>query len=337
VLQAVRNEASLQARAVAADAEIRRLAQARGPIVVGPWLSEVGFELLYWLPLLRWLAANHSWTPDRVTAITRGGAGAWYEGLAAERVEVFDVLAPEELAAHQAAKREATGSMKQLDVDELDRTLLARAGAQDATLIHPRLMYRLFAPFWAGRRPMTFLARHTRFERLPAPPADDRITELVAGLPRPFVAVKAYFSDCFPDTAANRAWLARVLDGIGERAHVVLLGTPFDADDHRDFDGTGSWTDLSADMRPQDNLAVQTAVIREARALLSTYGGFSYLGALLGVPAFAFYSEQNFVPAHLEAGLRAAEWLAEPGAPGVFTPFSVQQAAALLDLGASPA
>ena len=26
-----------------------------GPILVGPWLSEVGFELLYWIPLLRWI------------------------------------------------------------------------------------------------------------------------------------------------------------------------------------------------------------------------------------------------------------------------------------------
>ena len=30
---------------------------ARGaPIVAGPWVGEVGFELLYWVPFLRWCA-----------------------------------------------------------------------------------------------------------------------------------------------------------------------------------------------------------------------------------------------------------------------------------------
>ena len=30
------------------------------PILVGPWLGEVGFELLYWIPFLRWFARDAS-------------------------------------------------------------------------------------------------------------------------------------------------------------------------------------------------------------------------------------------------------------------------------------
>ena len=28
---------------------LRKLAKGQGPVFVGPWLSEVGFELLYWM------------------------------------------------------------------------------------------------------------------------------------------------------------------------------------------------------------------------------------------------------------------------------------------------
>ena len=34
--------------------DLWRAARGSAPIVVGPWLSEVGYEVLYWIPFLRW-------------------------------------------------------------------------------------------------------------------------------------------------------------------------------------------------------------------------------------------------------------------------------------------
>jgi hypothetical protein len=36
------------------ERDIAAVARGRGPIIAGPWLSEVGFEVLYWVPFLRW-------------------------------------------------------------------------------------------------------------------------------------------------------------------------------------------------------------------------------------------------------------------------------------------
>jgi len=58
-------------------------------------------------------------------------------------------------------------------------------------------------------------------------------------------------------------------------------------------------------MRPEDNLAVQTQVIRGAEAFVGTYGGFCYLAPLLGIDTLAFYSRPTtFRFDHLEVAKR---------------------------------
>mgnify|MGYP006178130031 CR=1 FL=1 len=48
------------------------------PIAVGPWLGEVGFELLYWVPFLRWAATHVGFDRERLLIIARGGTTTWY-------------------------------------------------------------------------------------------------------------------------------------------------------------------------------------------------------------------------------------------------------------------
>src|SRR5688500_14030054 len=72
------------------SAELRRLVRDRRPIVVGPWLSEIGFELLYWIPFLRWAQERFDIDPDRVTVISRGGNAAWYAGIGSRYVDILD-------------------------------------------------------------------------------------------------------------------------------------------------------------------------------------------------------------------------------------------------------
>lgn len=63
---------------------------ARGaPIVAGPWLGEVGFELLYWVPFLRWCAERLNVDPNRFIAMSRGGTATWYRPFAMRYADVF--------------------------------------------------------------------------------------------------------------------------------------------------------------------------------------------------------------------------------------------------------
>src|SRR5687768_4234007 len=52
---------------------LAKQAAASGPLIVGPWTSEVGYEALYWLPFLAWAADRYGVRPERLVALSRGG------------------------------------------------------------------------------------------------------------------------------------------------------------------------------------------------------------------------------------------------------------------------
>src|SRR5262245_4970828 len=59
--------------AEAIDREIARLADGSAPIVAGPWLAEVGYEVLYWIPFLRWFQDAFAVRQERLIVLSRGG------------------------------------------------------------------------------------------------------------------------------------------------------------------------------------------------------------------------------------------------------------------------
>ena len=64
--------------------ELERLRKTSGPILVGPWISEVGFEVLYWAPFLNWATKAYGLDSRRLIVISRGGARLWYQHVGAE-------------------------------------------------------------------------------------------------------------------------------------------------------------------------------------------------------------------------------------------------------------
>src|SRR5688572_32227402 len=76
------------------ERELAAIARGRGPIIAGPWLSEVGFEALYWIPFLRWFEDRYRVDPGRVIALSRGGVADWYRDVAERYVEIFDHVDP---------------------------------------------------------------------------------------------------------------------------------------------------------------------------------------------------------------------------------------------------
>ncbi len=288
------------------DRELARTLRSDAPIVVGPWLSEIGFEVLYWIPMLNHLWEQHAVRPDRVTVISRGGASPWYERIGANYVDVLDHMTVDDLREHQQRRQLEEGGQKHFALTSLDREILSRAAGglpKGYRLVHPSAMYGRFQPFFASRRSWRLVDRRVTFRPLPEPAGTD------VGLPENYVAIKAYFSDCFPDNDANRAFLARLVERLTQTTTVVLLSTGLHLDDHRDALVPGAHdrvVGLADRMAPRDNLTVQTAAIAGARALLCTYGGFAYLGPFVGVPTFSFFSEANFNPNHLDAAHRAA-------------------------------
>ena len=292
------------------ESEIERIVAKPGPILVGPWMSEVGFELLYWIPMLHWIKERFGLDPERIVVVSRGGTHAWYEGLLGRYLDVFDCVPPDRYVANNQARWQAELNQKQAIRHGLDEELIAWARKHcrldDCGVLHPSLMYQLFWPIFQGRLPTEDLLAHVRYERLPKL---DLPADLATALPKDYIAMRFYFRPSFPDSDANRRFVARVAKQVAQGMPVVLLNTGLSVDDHVDCPA-GSLMTLERFVSPANNLDIQSRVIANARALIGTYGGLSYLAPFYGVPSIGFYSDdRDLKPAHWNAAEAACRIL----------------------------
>ena len=285
------------------------LGRSGKPIIAGPWLSETGFELLYWIPFLAWAKAYGHIETERLVVVSRGGAASWYGHLTQHYEEIFSFYSPDEFrAANDRRIAEQGGRLKHLELTSFDRDVLARVrearSLHGAEVLHPSQMYRLYEHFWYQRAPMTLVEAFSVFETIGGAEPDEA---LARQLPAEYVAAKFYGNAALPATPENRAFVTGFLADLAEQTDVVLLNTAHRFDDHADFPPTlrGRLHVIDHLMTPERNLAVQTQVIRGARAFVGTYGGFSYLAPLCGVNTLAFYSHPGgFRVDHLEVAKR---------------------------------
>ncbi len=295
---AIRREVDVRRRAVATGRALRAAARSGTPLLLGPFLGEIGYELEYWIPFLRRLLREHGIAPEQSMVMTRGGAALWYRDFAAGELDVLELLSPEEYLPRLDERRRQAGDLKQLKVGRFDRELveLARARLGDLTVVHPGLMFTRLRGLWFKGEPLEALWPQVDYRRLEVEPAS------FGGLPAEYVAVKAYFNEVLPGTEANRTFFRAAIERLAERMDVVLLSTGLLVDDHEEWATTAGERvhPIEHLLRPEDNLAVQTRVIAGARGLVATYGGFSYLGPFLGVPTLTVYELEQTVPVHLE-------------------------------------
>jgi len=299
---------------------LRRLIRSGQPVLAGPWLGEVGFELLYWVPFLRWVVEDLGLDPARVAIVSRGGAESWYRGLGARYFDLFDQLEPQEFRRRNERRRQELGEQKQLRMtafeDEVVSWFKRELGESKLEILHPSLMYRLMQPYWWRHAPIAWANRYMRFAPLttPRPAPDDAAHGL--SLPSSYVAVKFYFNDCFTETPENRAFVASTVRALAETGPVVSLSKGLQIDDHGEGDpvaqNVAGVTEVA--LTPRQNLAVQTTVVAGARAFVGTYGGFAYLAPFVGVSATAVWSDQHgFDPRHLEFAQQALSHIGDTG------------------------
>jgi hypothetical protein len=271
------------------------LAGTDQPLIAGPWLGEVGFELLYWIPFLTWAQSRWPELRERLVVVSRGGAQPWYRHLTARYIDVFDHFSPEEIGQYRR------GTEKQHQASELDQKIIEQArasiGCPEARVLAPSVMYRAFRSL-AKQGAVSYFRAMSTFEPM------DRLEpdELAGILPDEYVAVRFYFNYSFPDTSQNRAFAQSTLARLAERTNVVLLNTGIRLDDHSDCEGVRADRLIRIDhlMTPSNNLRLQTIAISRAQAFVGTYGGLSYLAPYFGVPSISFYADAaKFVHHHL--------------------------------------
>lgn len=285
---------------------LQKLARSDKPLIVGPWLSEVGFELLYWIPFLNWVKTYRPFDLERLVIVSRGGVGSWYRNIGGRYIDLFDFYTPDQFRAKNAERLEQT-KQKHLLMSEFDREILKvvaqNVGTRQVDVLHPMYMYRLFYPFWKSQMSLNLIESFASFERLAPLDASD----LAPVLPKDYIAVRFYFNESFPDTEENRRFVSALIQALTDTSDVVLLNPDLRIDDHWDLQPGANPRVHTIDhlMTPRNNLEIQTKVISRARAFVGTYGGLSYLAPFYGVTSLAFYSHrEKFSVQHLELARR---------------------------------
>ena len=302
-----REHAAFRHEVVEVEREIAALAAGARPMIAGPWLAEVGYEVLYWVPFLRWLMDAHGIPRDRVIAVSRGGLEDMYDELAGRYVDIFDLMTPAELAAANAQRQaqHEGGGRKQTGTSGLETDLVERVkghlSVPDAVVCSPALLFRMFRNVWHGNLPADVFATHTRYVTKTWAPVP------LKGIPGDFVAVKLYAGPALSTADRTRAAVRALVEQTARVAPVVLLDTELGLDEHRDFDlrGLANVTSAGALMQPRTNLGVQLSLIARSRFFLGTCGGLAWVAPFLGVPTVAVYDTDAMLAPHLLLARRA--------------------------------
>jgi hypothetical protein len=284
------------------ERDIAAIASGKKPIVAGPWLAEVGYEALYWVPFLRWFQDVLRVPADRITVVSRGGVGAWYQGIAGSYVDLFDHMTPAQLAALNQARMttEEGGGRKQSAMGRVDASILDSVGQSPSSgeriVLHPSLLFRLFRNVWHGSLPLDWLWSHTDYELL-GPPARPALP----GLPHEYIAAKLYTGTALPAGPGHRDSLRALVRQAAQIAPVVSLETGLSIDEHEDYrlgDIPGV-IDAREWMDARTNLGVQNAIAANARLFVGTCGGLAWLMPFYGVPTVAVYGDDRQLAPHL--------------------------------------
>lgn len=304
----VRSPARLIARAVQsldrshiaslAEDQVAQAWASDQPIILGPFLADVAFELLYWRPFVAWMRATFGPRRAPVIAVSRGRVNEWYAGLASEYVDVCDLLPFETVHTCNLERVREGGTSKQTVISDFERDLLdlvmKRPGSADAAVVHPSVLFRVCSKIWGDVVPSHWLPQHARYERFEMSPAP----ALVADATEPYVATSFWFNECFPDSDVHRRVVQDVLAELSQRADVIVI-------DVGGFPGvsdaipSGGRIRVVASVETDDQARAQAKLIAGARAFVGTFGGLSLMAPFYNVPTcLLFGAEVGLFPQH---------------------------------------
>ncbi|MDO8732938.1 MAG: hypothetical protein Q7L55_10285 [Actinomycetota bacterium] len=299
-------------------------------VVFGPFLGEVGFETLYWIPQITTLATSGALDGHRVVVMSRGGTADLYRaiGIPFEYVDVLDVVSPEEYVARDTqrlidgglrAKNHKTGT------SDWEWQLISSAGLAGSHVVSADLMHVAIRRF--GSRALTFpRAAVVRVER-----TDN-------------VILKFWFGAQMKATTENMRRVSEICKQARDAGPVLAIVNRHTLEDSRPFakpsknlgvDEPFSQICANLDLPTADtasertNIADQIQLLASARAFKGTYGGFSYLCLYTRTPVMTYYRNPAIVFSRhfsvLAEALASANTKTVKRDPGL--PFSIQSIA----------
>lgn len=286
-------KAAPDARLAAVQGLVKTLNADRHPIVLGPFSSELGFEVMYWIPFLTKLKSLVQDFDKRAVVITRGGAGCLYTQVASQGIDLYAIRTVTDVRRASLKQYRKTKLQKQVQQTPWeDQAIKDAARAHGLMLpyhvIHPMWMYWACEPYWSEIAGLSYLLALCDYAPLQAPKALPTM-----GLPEKYVAGKWYGRATFPYPDPDVAQFVKTTTAtVAAQVPVVCLDTADAFDDHADIYVQGkNIGHIGKQAAPFENLAIQAAVIAGATGFVGTYGGTAQLALRLGRPSVSFYKD----------------------------------------------
>lgn len=267
-------------------------------VLFGPWTSEIGFELLYWIPYLK---KNFKLENKKIIIISRGGVENWYKfSNYYKYFNLLDLVSSSEIKNHFDIKK-SIGGQKQFFLEDFDKKIIQKVKEKlkinSIEVIHPKEMYNFFKPYWSGLYSYgfrTIVEKEMKFNEL------DKIDLKVKN----FVACKIYSSSILNIDQNKEIYSQKIkiiLNEILKKFNIIFLNFETD-DDHQviNFDGLNTnenkfffFKDLVKNLDIQNNLKIQSTIVSQSEFFLGTYGGFAYLPAYYNKHSVGLWNDNS--------------------------------------------
>ena len=272
---------------------IAELRADSSPILLGPWRSELGFEATYWTPFLAWLAKQVPNFDTRAAVITRGGLARLYKTVASQGYDLYALRSVTGIRRENLFDQKTTSLQKQIRITEWDEKVLADAAVALGLglvyhTVHPAWMYWVLEPYWNESVGLQYLLGLTDYAPLPKPAKPH-----APGLPEKYVAVKFYNRHTLhvldPEV---HTFIKQTVSVLASQTAVVLLNSASVYDDHSDVLCSGPNLFTLPELKPEENLLMQAALLAHATAFVGTYGGMAQLAMRFQIPSVSFWKDE---------------------------------------------
>ena len=271
-----------------AELEIEKLIDNYDNLIIGPWFSELGFELLYWIPYINKLYTDKIFANKNVATISRGGVEEFYSFLPGKHFNLLEHYSQVDWSKITSSIWRDLGGLKQsmLVNQEIDMLVNLKSELnfdQDSKtlILHPSLMFSLFRPFWRNKSWSADIIS----EQLNFPSFMRHKTEN-------FGAVKIYSRPSLSISVASAKKIKEFLEN--ENIKLKIISSDSYKDDHEvlALDNIENSILVPVD-EYENNLKIQLDVIKKSSVSYTTYGGLSYYALYLGKTSFGFYSDSS--------------------------------------------